>query len=50
MSHHSSTPALTSQVLCGIMKWCWSRLSGGVVGWDTYELFKQGEIGEQFSG
>ncbi|KAI1006150.1 hypothetical protein K3495_g2070 [Podosphaera aphanis] len=30
-------------VLCSIIKWCWSRLSGGVVGWEAYELFKMGE-------
>ncbi|SPO02273.1 related to morphogenesis-related protein MSB1 [Cephalotrichum gorgonifer] len=30
-------------VISGIVKWCWSRLSGGVVGWDAYELFKVGE-------
>ncbi|KAF2459978.1 hypothetical protein BDY21DRAFT_281088 [Lineolata rhizophorae] len=30
-------------VLCSIMKWCWSRIPGGVVGWDVYELFKIGE-------
>ncbi|KAL5615005.1 hypothetical protein BROUX41_005070 [Berkeleyomyces rouxiae] len=34
-------------VICGIVKWCWSRLTGGVVGWDVYELFK---VGEQDSG
>lgn len=28
------------------MKWCWSRLQGGVVGWDAYELFKIGEYGK----
>jgi hypothetical protein len=27
------------------MKWCWSRLQGGIVGWDAYELFKVGEQG-----
>jgi hypothetical protein len=26
-----------------VVKWCWSRLQGGVVGWDSYELFKVGE-------
>lgn len=31
-------------VLAGIVKWCWSRLSGGVVSWDVYELFKVGEL------
>ncbi|KAK0384112.1 hypothetical protein NLU13_8201 [Sarocladium strictum] len=31
-------------VIAGVTKWCWSRLSGGVVGWDAYELFKVGEI------
>ncbi|RYO87059.1 hypothetical protein DL763_006502 [Monosporascus cannonballus] len=30
-------------VVCGVLKWCWSRLPGGVVGWDAYELFKVGE-------
>ncbi|KAE9975350.1 hypothetical protein BLS_002663 [Venturia inaequalis] len=31
-------------VLCSIMKWCWNRLPGGVVSWETYELFRTGEI------
>lgn len=30
-------------VLSGVLKWCWSRLPGGIVGWDAYELFKVGE-------
>ncbi|KAH6619549.1 hypothetical protein B0J18DRAFT_247732 [Chaetomium sp. MPI-SDFR-AT-0129] len=30
-------------VIAGVVKWCWSRLPGGVVGWDSYELFKVGE-------
>ncbi|KAJ0104162.1 hypothetical protein J7T55_000513 [Diaporthe amygdali] len=30
-------------VIAGAIKWCWSRLQGGVVGWDAYELFKVGE-------
>ncbi|CEJ57287.1 hypothetical protein PMG11_05985 [Penicillium brasilianum] len=30
-------------VLCSVMKWCWSRLAGGVVTWEAYELFKVGE-------
>ncbi|KAF5519610.1 Morphogenesis-related protein MSB1 [Colletotrichum aenigma] len=30
-------------VIAGVVKWCWSRLPGGVVGWDAYELFKVGE-------
>ena len=30
-------------VIAGAIKWCWSRLAGGVVGWDAYELFKVGE-------
>ena len=33
------------QVLCGVMKWCWSRLPGGVVTWEAYELFRVGEQG-----
>ena len=28
------------------MKWCWSRLAGGVVTWEAYELFRIGEQGE----
>lgn len=27
------------------MKWCWSRLPGGIVTWEAYELFKVGEQG-----
>lgn len=30
-------------VVSGVIKWCWSRLPGGIVGWDAYELFKIGE-------
>ncbi|KAL7943179.1 hypothetical protein V8C42DRAFT_115288 [Trichoderma barbatum] len=30
-------------VISGVVKWCWSRLNGGLVGWDAYELFKVGE-------
>ncbi|KAH6609280.1 hypothetical protein Trco_002626 [Trichoderma cornu-damae] len=30
-------------VISGVVKWCWSRLRGGLIGWDTYELFKVGE-------
>ncbi|PFH59509.1 hypothetical protein XA68_12241 [Ophiocordyceps unilateralis] len=30
-------------VISGVAKWCWSRLQGGIVGWDAYELFKVGE-------
>ena len=33
------------QVLSSVMKWCWSRLAGGVVTWEAYELFKVGETG-----
>jgi hypothetical protein len=33
------------QVLCSVVKWCWARLPGGVVSWDAYELFRQGEQG-----
>ncbi|CAM1504089.1 Fc.00g016800.m01.CDS01 [Cosmosporella sp. VM-42] len=31
-------------VISGVAKWCWSRIQGGIVGWDAYELFKVGEI------
>ena len=30
------------------MKWCWSRLAGGVVSWEAYELFRVGEQGKKF--
>ncbi|KAI0839095.1 DUF1708-domain-containing protein [Hypoxylon sp. FL0890] len=30
-------------VISGVLKWCWSRLPGGIVGWDAYELFRVGE-------
>ncbi|KAL7787430.1 hypothetical protein V8C37DRAFT_268318 [Trichoderma ceciliae] len=30
-------------VISGVVKWCWSRLQGGLIGWDAYELFKVGE-------
>lgn len=30
-------------VLCSIMKWCWSRMVGGVVSWPVYEGFQIGE-------
>ncbi|UKZ48933.1 hypothetical protein TrVGV298_003169 [Trichoderma virens] len=30
-------------VISGVVKWCWSRLHGGLIGWDAYELFKVGE-------
>lgn len=36
-------------VLVSIMKWCWSRLPGGVVTWETYDLFKQGETDSSMS-
>ena len=29
------------------MKWCWARLPGGIVNWETYEGFKVGEKGTQ---
>lgn len=36
-------------VLCSIIKWCWSRLPGGVVTWDAYELFRIGESDSNFA-
>ncbi|KAJ5692556.1 hypothetical protein N7462_001979 [Penicillium macrosclerotiorum] len=39
----TGTPRWFKQVLCSVMKWCWSRLPGGVVTWEAYELFKVGE-------
>ncbi|KAK4947959.1 hypothetical protein LTR66_014155, partial [Elasticomyces elasticus] len=32
-------------VLCSIIKWCWSRMPGGVVTWNVYEMFTVGEQG-----
>ncbi|EPS42926.1 hypothetical protein H072_3050 [Dactylellina haptotyla CBS 200.50] len=36
-------------VLCSIIKWCWARIPGGVVSWDTYELFRTGEVDSEMS-
>ncbi|EEH48105.1 uncharacterized protein PADG_04189 [Paracoccidioides brasiliensis Pb18] len=48
--HLSQELRLTEpMVLCSIMKWCWSRLPGGVVTWEAYELFKVGEQDSQFA-
>ncbi|KAK1238309.1 hypothetical protein MKX07_006455 [Trichoderma sp. CBMAI-0711] len=30
-------------VISGVVKWCWSRLQGGLVGWTAYDLFRVGE-------
>lgn len=30
-------------VLCSILKWCWSRMPGGVVSWPVYDGFQIGE-------
>lgn len=30
-------------VISGVIKWCWARLPGGLVGWHAYNLFKLGE-------
>ncbi|RYC57950.1 hypothetical protein CHU98_g8244 [Xylaria longipes] len=30
-------------VVSDVLRWCWSRIPGGLVGWDAYELFKVGE-------
>ncbi|KAF3933880.1 hypothetical protein ABW19_dt0203171 [Dactylella cylindrospora] len=35
--------------LCSVVKWCWARLPGGVVSWDTYELFRTGEADSEMS-
>lgn len=32
------------EILCSIVKWCWSRIPGGVVSWPVYEGFKIGEL------
>lgn len=31
------------EILCSILKWCWSRIPGGVVTWNVYEMFRVGE-------
>ncbi len=36
-------------VLCSVIKWCWSRLPGGVVTWEAYELFRVGEQGTSWA-
>jgi hypothetical protein len=28
------------------MKWCWARIPGGIVTWETYDLFKTAESGK----
>ena len=52
-SHQYRGPSLQQElrltesiVLCSIIKWCWSRMPEGVVGWPVYEGF---QIGEQES-
>nr|OQO18501.1 hypothetical protein B0A51_16721 [Rachicladosporium sp. CCFEE 5018] len=30
-------------ILCSVLKWCWSRIPGGVVSWPVYEGFRLGE-------
>lgn len=46
---HQELRLTEPMVLCSIMKWCWSRLPGGVVTWDAYELFKIGESDSNFA-
>ncbi|KAI9839330.1 MAG: hypothetical protein M1837_002215 [Sclerophora amabilis] len=36
-------------VLCSVLKWCWSRLPGGIVTWEAYELFRVGEQDSQLA-
>ncbi|PSK60612.1 hypothetical protein B9Z65_762 [Elsinoe australis] len=31
------------EILCSIVKWCWSRIPNGVVTWAIYENFRAGE-------
>lgn len=35
-------------VLAGILRWVWTRLQGGIVGWEVYELFSKAEKGNSF--
>jgi len=32
-------------VLAGVLRWVWTRLDGGIVGWESYELFAKAEQG-----
>jgi hypothetical protein len=32
-------------VIAGILRWVWSRLEGGIVGWEIYDLFAKAERG-----
>src|ERR1051326_5952732 len=34
------------QVLASVLRWVWSRIPGGVVSWEVYELFRIGEAGK----
>ncbi|RMZ81236.1 hypothetical protein DV737_g2667, partial [Chaetothyriales sp. CBS 132003] len=38
-----------TEVIITVMKWCWARLPGGIVTWETYEGFKVGEKGSRYS-
>ncbi|KAI5301734.1 hypothetical protein KEM56_001411, partial [Ascosphaera pollenicola] len=40
---HKEVKLVDPPVLCSLLKWCWARLKGGVVGWEVYSLFKVGE-------
>ena len=43
VSLHKELILTEPAVLCSILKWCWSRLPGGVVTWPVYEGFRLGE-------
>jgi len=32
-------------VIAGVLRWVWARLDGGIVGWESYELFAKAEQG-----
>ena len=32
-------------VISGVLRWVWTRLDGGVVGWESYDLFAKAERG-----
>lgn len=34
-------------VIAGVLRWVWTRLDGGVVGWESYDLFAKAERGTQ---
>ena len=36
-------------VIAGVLRWVWTRLDGGIVGWESYDLFAKAERGASLS-